>query len=133
MKIVLYIIAGLVMLFFLFQFFMIFKMRFKKGKPAPQLGGQFKNAVDKYEKVLFYFHSPGCHACKPMTPVMNELDRRNKNYFCIDISRDFEMARKFGVMATPSTVIIEKGKIKDILMGPQKKEKLVELMNSSGH
>lgn len=129
MKIVLYIIVGLVMLFFLFQFLMIFKMRFKKGKAAPQLGGQFKNAVDQYDKVLFYFHSPGCHACKPMTPVMDELDRRNKNYFSIDISRDFEMARKFGVMATPATVIIEQGKIKEILLGPQKKEKLMDMMN----
>jgi thioredoxin len=128
MTTVLYIVIGLFVLFFLFQYAMIFKMRFKKGKPAPQLSGAFATALKKQGKVLFYFHSPGCHACKPMTPMINEYAKSKKNYFSIDVSKDLDTAGKFGVMATPSTVIVEKGTIKEILMGPQSKTKLDTLM-----
>jgi thioredoxin 1 len=125
---VIYIVIGVVVLFFLFQYAMIFKMRFKKGKPVPELSGNFQQAVKNHEKVLFYFYSPNCGACRPMTPVIEEFKKKEKNYFSIDVSKDFETARKFGIMATPSTVVVEKGTIKEFLVGPQSKDRLVSVM-----
>lgn len=128
MSIILYIVIGLVAAFVLFQYAMIVKMRFKKGKPAPELDGEFQTVLDKHGKGLFYFHSPGCGACRPMTPIIEEFRKKHKNYFSIDVSQNFDVARKFGIMATPSTVVVEKGVIKEFLIGPQPKEKLSAAM-----
>jgi len=125
---IVYIFIGFVIVFFLFQYLMVFKSRLKRGKPAPEISGNFKDAMRNNEKVLFYFFSPSCGACRTMTPIIKEYEQKNKNYFSIDLSKDFETARKFGVMATPSTVVVEKGTIKEFLLGPQSKVKLETIM-----
>jgi thioredoxin 1 len=126
--IVLYVVLGIIGLFFLLQFFMIFKMRLQKGKTAPVVNGPAGKAIGRGEKVLLYFFSPGCGACRPMTPVIQKMSKSQKNVFPIDISRDMTIARKFGVMGTPSTVLVETGKIKEFLVGPQAEEKLRGLL-----
>ncbi len=126
--IILYIIAGIVVLFFSLQFFMVIKMRFKKGKDAPSLSGSAGKLIQSGNKALFYFFSPSCRACYAMTPMMEQLSRKNKNVFKIDISKDMDTARKFGVMGTPSTVVVETGKIKEFLVGAQSESRIKALL-----
>ena len=112
-------VAGLVGLLFVFQMFMIFKMRRKEGKPAPKLDGKAGKLIEKGNKAVFYFYSPACGACKSMTPVVKKMARTKANVFPIDISTDMATARKFGVMATPTIVVVQKGTIEKVLIGPQ--------------
>ena len=128
MATVLSIVVVLVALFVGMQFFMVFKMKFKKGKAAPQLDGKAGKMTINGEKVLFYFYSPGCRACTPMTPVIKNLAKKNKNIFAVDISKDMTTAQKFGVMGTPSTVLVEAGKIKEFLVGFQSEGKVKALL-----
>ena len=67
---ILYIVLGIIALFFGMQFFMVFKMRMKKGKPAPSLSGKLGQLINSGQKALFYFYSPGCRACRYMTLVI---------------------------------------------------------------
>jgi thioredoxin 1 len=127
--IVLYIVLGVVALFLTLQFSMIIKMKFKKGKPVPEINGKAGQIIQKGGKVLFYFYSPNCRACKEMTPQIKQLSKRNKGIFPIDISKDMNTAKKFGVMGTPATVLVKAGKIKEYLMGPQSESKIVALIN----
>lgn len=121
---ILYVILGAIALFFLLQFGMVWKMRLKKGKPAPELGGRFKGNGKK----LFYFYSPSCGACKPMTPVIEKLKKKNRNVFKVNIANDMATARKFGVMGTPSTVLVDEGVIREFLVGPQPEDKIRALI-----
>lgn len=124
MSTVLFIVVGIAALFIGLQLFMVLKMKLKKGKSAPQVEGKAGRLINSGEKVLFYFYSPSCRACKPMTPVVKHLAKSNRNVFPVDISQDMTTAQKFGVMGTPSTVVIEAGKIKDFLVGFQPEDKL---------
>ena len=124
MSTIISIIVGIAALFIGMQLFMVLKMKFKKGKSAPQVEGKAGRLIKSGERVMFYFYSPGCRACKPMTPVVKNLAKKNGNIFPVDISQDMSTARKFGVMGTPSTVVIEAGKIKDFLVGFQPEDKL---------
>ena len=126
--ILLYIVIGIVVLFFGMQFFMVFKMRLKKGKTAPELSGKAGKLLQKGEQALFYFYSPGCRACKDMTPMMHQMSKYNKGIFPIDISKDMNTAKKFGVMGTPSTVLVKAGTIKEFLVGPQTDAKIASLL-----
>lgn len=125
--VILYIIIGFVAFIFLFQKLLALKMKFKKGKAAPQLEGRYKKAITGDNKSLFYFYSQSCAACRPMTPIVDKFAGK-KNVFKVDIARDMDVAKKFGVLGTPSTVVVEKGIIKEFLVGPQTESKLAELL-----
>jgi len=127
--IIVYIIVGVIVLFFAMQYGMILKMRFKKGKQVPDLNGKYGNAVKSGRKAVFYFYSQSCHACKPMTPIIDKFVKKSRNVFKVDITRDMATAKKFGVMGTPSTVLVENGIIKEFLVGPQSEDKLSQLIN----
>ena len=124
----LYVIGALIILFFGFQYFMVLKMKLKKGKDAPELTGKHGKAVSSGKKSMFYFYSQSCGACKAMTPIIEGYTRTNQNYFKVDIQNDMDTARKFGVMGTPSMVIIEGGKIREFLVGPVSEERLQALL-----
>ncbi len=125
---VIYIFGGIVAIFILLQFSLRVAMKFKKGKPAPHLNGKAGSVIKSGKKALFYFYSPQCGACRAMTPVVKTMAGRNKNIFPINIAEDMETARKFGVMGTPSTVLVESGKIRDFIMGPKSETEIAALM-----
>lgn len=126
---ILYVVGGIVVLLFLMQYLLILKMRFKKGKPVPDLGERYAKFVDSGKKTVFYFFSPGCRACVQMTPIINRLAKTHRNILKIDVSKDMQLAKKMGVMGTPSTVLIESGKIRDFMVGPQTHDKLLQFLN----
>ena len=124
---VLSIVVGIVALFIGMQLFMVLKMKFKKGKQAPDLDGKAGRMINSGDKLLFYFYSPGCRACKPMTPFIKNMAKKNKKIFPVDISQDMTTAQKFGVMGTPSTVVVEAGKIVEFLVGFQPEDRVRSL------
>lgn len=125
----LYIVLGIIALFFLLQLSMILKMKMKKGKEVPSLNGAHGRLVKKGDKVLMYFHSPGCRACISMTPIIKALAKKHKNIFSINVKNDMDTAQKLGVMATPSIVIIEKGIIKEFKAGALGESGILALLN----
>jgi len=131
MNIVITVVIAIVVLFFGFQKFMVFKMSRKKGKPAPELSGARGKAIKNGKTSLFYFYSPSCGACKSMTPVVEGYTKNNPRCFKVDISKDMDTARVFGVMGTPSTVVIESGIIRDFLVGPKPQAELTRLLEST--
>jgi thioredoxin 1 len=123
------VIVGLIVAFFGLQFVQIAKMQRQKGKPAPELSGKVGNWVSTGKTALFYFYSPSCGACKTMTPIVKKLaKKRGGGVFPIDISRDMQTAQKFGVMATPTTIVVGKGIVAQILVGPQPASALEQLI-----
>jgi thioredoxin 1 len=110
------------------QIFMVIKIKFKKGKSAPQLDGKAGRMVNNGDKVLFYFYTPSCRACIPMTPVVKNFAKKHNNVFPVDVSKDMTTAQKFGVMGTPSTVVIQAGVITEFLVGFQNEDKVRALL-----
>jgi thioredoxin 1 len=105
---------------------MVTKARKQEGKPAPDLGGKAGKWVKKGKTALFYFYSPNCGACKAMTPLVVALSKDKEGVFPIDLSKDMSIARKLGIMATPTTVIIKQGVVEKFLIGPRSKSDLLE-------
>lgn len=126
---ILYIIGGAVGLFVILQIWMRVKTVFKKGKPAPALPSKYSNALQTGKPVLFYFYTDNCAACKPMTPIIDKFRKNNRNVFKIDARREIDLVRKFGIMGTPSTVLVESGLIKEFLVGPQSEDKIAAYLN----
>jgi thioredoxin 1 len=109
------------------------RMTRKKGKPAPRLSGVYGEALDSGKPTLFYFYSPGCGACRSMTPIVSEYVEEGSRCFKVDVSRDMATAQAFGVMGTPSTVVVENGVIRDFFVGPRPEAALTPLLEEARH
>ena len=125
------IIVGVIVLFFGFQYLTILRMKLKKGKPAPSLTGAYGKAVKNKKTSIFYFYSPKCGACRTMTPLVEKYTKNNSRCFKVDISKDRATASAFGIMATPSTAVVENGKIKDFIVGPKPQAEFVSLLEQT--
>ena len=115
--IIVYIALGIITAFFLLQFFMGLKMKMKKGKSVPDLSGAHGRMIKSGSKVMMYFYSPNCRACKSITPILRTLSKKHKNVFSINITKDMDTARKLGILGTPSIVMVENGIIKEFMAG----------------
>lgn len=124
MMIVIYVIAAFVLLIFGLQLTMIISAKKSKGKRITGLNGKLKALERNGSKGLIYFFSPTCRTCKYQTPIIKELQAKNRNVFDIDISKDMQTARVFGIKATPTTVLIENGTVKEVLLGVKQKADL---------
>jgi thioredoxin 1 len=124
MMTIVYIILAIALLIFGLQFLMVLAAKKSKGKKLKGLKGKLQGLENKGSKGLVYFFSPSCHACKAQTPIIKELQSSNRNVFDVDISKDMETARIFGIKATPTTMIVENGIIRQVLLGVKQKNVL---------
>lgn len=109
----------------LFQLNIYLQSKRMVGRQAPQVG---ESAVPDQGRELIYFHSPRCGPCRRMTPVIDALADQGEPVISVDISRDLESARKYNVRATPTTILVQDGRIEKVLLGPQSPKKLKSLL-----
>lgn len=120
--IVLYIFLGIVALFILLQYSIVFSAKRSQGTKISGLPGKLKSLEKKGATGMVYFFSPSCRACKAQTPVIKSLQKAYRNVFDVDISRDMDTARIFGIKATPATVAVKDGVIDKVFVGVKQKE-----------
>ena len=112
------VVIGFVVVLLVSRWLMIRKARMQMGQPAPELTGKLGRAIRKGGRTLFYFYSPRCGACRSMTPLVQRMQKKGQNAFAVDISSDMDTARRFGVMATPTVILVQKGTIEEVRVGP---------------
>jgi|YelNatPaOPRAMG01_1025707.scaffolds.fasta_scaffold01733_6 thioredoxin 1 len=122
MMILVYIVLGIVLLFALMQFSIVFFAKRTKGNKITGLPGKLKMLEQKGSKGLVYFFSPSCRACTMQTPIIKSLQKNYKNIFDVDVSKDLQAAKIFGVKATPTTVVVKNGIIDEVFIGVKQKD-----------
>jgi protein-disulfide isomerase len=95
-----------------------------RGRTLPSIPGPIGAKLAAAKSALVYFTSPSCGACRPWTPRIKELSRRNQNVFLVDISQNLEVARALSVMATPTTIEVRDGQVAGVHIGAIPKELL---------
>ncbi|MCK5809123.1 thioredoxin family protein [bacterium] len=103
------------------------------GTPVPYITGKLGNKIAAGDALCFYFFSPMCGACKTMTPMMESLQPTFPGVIqVVNIQRSADIAKKLGVQATPTTVMIKNGKIAHFIVGVRPSSRLSNLIKSLG-
>jgi thioredoxin 1 len=104
------IVAIFVALMVGMQLMVRLKARAQRGKPLPELSGAWPQRLRGGASRLLYFFSPGCAACKPLTPRFEQLSRkRPDSVFVVNVAEELPLARALNVMATPSVIEVANG------------------------
>lgn len=112
-----YLIIAVVGLFLLMQIIPLIRARQARGKAVPELDALLTDAQRVQPRLLVYFWSPACGMCRPMTPVIDKLAAEQANVVKVNVAETTELARRIGIMGTPSLAVIEGGAVSKVVVG----------------
>ena len=125
----LYILYALIAFILFSQLYIRLSTYFKKGKILDDIPGKLGKEIGKGKKKLLYFYSSGCAACKPMTPVIDKMQKEYKNLHMINVATEMDIAKKIGVMGTPALVLVENNKISSFQLGAKNEPAIRKLLD----
>ncbi|HEX9803973.1 MAG TPA: thioredoxin family protein [Gammaproteobacteria bacterium] len=91
--------------------------RRRQENMAPALRELLPHGVAAGQRMMLYFYNQHCGSCRSVTPLIEDLYRRGAEVVTVDVRRHLLMARRFGIRATPSVVVLERGQIACVHVG----------------
>lgn len=84
----------------------------------------------KNDLVLVDFYATWCGPCQLLSPILEELEKENKDLTIvkIDVDKAENIARSHGVMSIPTIEIYKKGNLENKQIGYLSKEELQDLL-----
>ena len=90
---------------------------------------EFNNLVND-EFVLVDFYANWCGPCKMLSPVLEELENsRGVMVVKVDVDKNEEVARNYGVMSIPTLIMFKNGELVDKKVGYMSIELLSDWIN----
>ena len=121
------IVFAMAALFVGMQLFVWLQAKKSVGQPAPDTSTIDGEAAADARRV-YYFHSRNCGPCRSIAPLVAKLRKDHRNLISVDIEQNLPIARAFSVAGTPSFVLVEGGRIRQVLLGGQSESKLLGLI-----
>lgn len=100
-----------------------------QGRHAPDTAAVDGAAAADRVRV-YYFYATHCGPCRAMMPLVEQLCVGHRNLIKLDIAESHELARDFGVAATPSFIQVIDGVIRQVKLGGQREAQLLALLQS---
>ena len=90
---------------------------------------EFKEAI-KEGRVVVDFFATWCGPCKMLSPVMDEISNElsDINFYKVDVDKNEDIAREYGIMSIPTIIIFENGKVVNSLVGLRSKTELIDVI-----
>ena len=84
----------------------------------------------KQNLVLVDFYANWCGPCQMLTPILEELEKENKEITIVkvDVDQNETLARKHGVMSIPYLEVYKSGNLVSKQVGYLSKEELKDLL-----
>jgi thioredoxin 1 len=94
-----------------------------------------KEVTQRKGVTVIDFYADWCGPCKVLSPLMEELDRENKDrdvaYAKVNVDENQELAAAFGVMSIPTVVFLKDGKVAAKKIGVQEKQDYLKAVESA--
>ncbi|MCP5062212.1 MAG: thioredoxin family protein [Ignavibacteriae bacterium] len=118
MDILTVVVVAVVLLIILLQIYSVIKSKKSAGKPIPfeKIESTLSEKL-KDKKALIYFHSPSCHNCKTLSPIIDKLKKDFDNIESVDISKNLDTAKGFGIMGTPALIFVNNNFVDSVHLG----------------
>lgn len=124
-----YVLGVVVVFFVALQLRVVIASRLLRGRPAPDFQSLLRPGQAGHDRYLLYFYSAHCGPCRRMGPHVDALAARHTNVVKVDISAELAVARAFGIMATPTTVLVRDGTIARVVLGERTERRLEALLS----
>ena len=123
-----YLIAIFITVFVLINFLPLLRARLARGRAVPELDALLSDAQRGKQRLLVYFWSPACGMCRGMTLVIDKLAAERGDVLKVNAAESIALAKHFGVMATPSLALVERGVLKKLVVGAKSEPQIRALL-----
>lgn len=127
MQIVLYILVAISAVVLLMQMGAVWQAHKARGRPAPDTSLVDGEAAP-YPRRLYYFYGRHCGPCKALSPLIERVSQDHPNLVKVDVGHHWELAKRFGVSATPTFMLVEDGLIQKVKLGGMRESRLRALL-----
>ncbi len=80
--------------------------------------------------VLVDFFATWCGPCRMLSPVLEDVSEDSTaKIYKVDIDKDEDLARQYGIMVVPTMVIFKNGEMQEKFSGFMQKEDILEKLN----
>lgn len=93
----------------------------------------FQKTIEK-GLVFVDFFATWCAPCRMMGMILEEVEEElgdSVKIIKVDVDKDEKLARSFGIMSIPTTILFRDGKEVDKHIGLMQKERVIELINEN--
>ena len=75
---------------------------------------EFKEIIEKEEKVLIDCYAPWCGPCRLLSPIIDELAKETDSckFYKLNVDDAEEISREYKIMSIPTLLLFEKGELK---------------------
>lgn len=122
------IIAVAVFAYLIVQFLPLLRAKRVVGQPAPDLSEVRPDLDVHHGTLLLYFWSANCPMCAPVTRTVDELSATHDNVVKINVREHLDLARRFGIMGTPTLIRVNNGTIERMLVGAKPPDQIRALL-----
>jgi thioredoxin 1 len=114
-----YLTLAVLALFAAYALWSAFATKQLRGRFVSDLSELYPQLADHRGKAAIYCYSAHCGPCRSLAPAIDALAREQPNLFKLDIGAHSVVARRLGVQVTPTTLLIEDGRILKAVVGTQ--------------
>lgn len=125
MKAILIFLLIFLILFLVFVISFRFLAYYRMKKLEGSVIDKFKN--DK--RLILYFYSERCGACKVMAPIIDSIKEVKVKKVDVFSEEGSKLARELSIMGTPTSVLLEKGQVVRAFVGVKKKEDILSMFS----
>lgn len=93
------------------------KARQHIGNDVAEITHAFVSPAQNVRHKIFYFTAAYCGPCKAMSPMIEQLQQTYPGLIKIDIEKQPGLTESFGVMATPTFVVVKDNHISEVKVG----------------
>ena len=117
MSLLIYAVLGLAATWALYTVYLYIATRSSEGRSTTALASLFPALSSQTGRALVYCFSPDCRPCRPMSREVDRLAAEGAPLFKLDINAHPELAREFGIRATPTLIVVEDGVVRRMVLG----------------
>ena len=122
------VIFAVIALFMGMQLLMWMRARRSVGKPAPDTRS-VDGAATADARRVYYFYSEHCGPCRAIGPLVERLGQAHRHLIRVDVQQHLDIARAFGIAATPSFILVQDGLVREVLLGGQTEARILRLLD----
>jgi thioredoxin 1 len=112
-----YLTLAILALFGAYALWSVLATRQLRGRSVSELSELYPQLADHRGKAAIYCYSAHCGPCRSIAPAVDALAEERPNLFKLDIGAHPAAARRLGVQATPTTLLIEDGRVLKAVLG----------------
>lgn len=122
-------IITLIIIFLILFLAFIISLRLLATYKMRKLKGATLNEFKNDKKLILYFYSENCGACKVMAPIIDSIKEVKVKKIDVFSKEGAKLVQELGIMGTPATVLIEKGNVVNAFIGVKKKEDILNMFS----